>query len=477
VGFLLAWRDDVSIEAENGSFAVRGPGGRVTLRDLGPQTTEAFQRLTPPGEDEDQLTETIAKSGPGNLQRWFYYVERLTRRGLVSRSVHENGTPLATVVTVSPQFVWKPLTLRSDRPYVLSRFAYLHREGSQSILESPLAHARVLFHDWRAAAIIGALAEPITAAEVSSRPGLAGEVGVSLLTLLFRAGMVCEAGAEEQDADLRTWAFHDLLFHARSRKGRSDAPYGGTYRFVGESAPPPALKPLPAGEVIPLDRPVLARLEREDPPLTWVQERRRSVRTFDANRPITLHQLGEFLFRVNRVKEYRKDELETVRGPVVMDLAPRPYPAGGGLYELEIYAVVNACDGLAPGLYYHNPSQHQFIRVQDRQQSAENLLRDAAESTAVPAGELQVLFVLAARVPRVAWKYESIAYALILKHVGVVYQTMYLVATAMGLAACAVGGGDADLFARATGCKYVAEASVGEFLLGSRRESFDSETF
>ena len=102
-------------------------------------------------------------------------------------------------------------------------------------------------------------------------------------------------------------------------------------------------------------------------------------------------------------------------------------------------------------------------------QTVKGLLRDAAESTAIPEDTLQVLLILAARIPRLAWKYESIAYALTLKHVGVVYQTMYLAATAMGLAPCAVGGGDADLFARAVGTDYCAETSVGEFLLGSQR--------
>ena len=75
----------------------------------------------------------------------------------------------------------------------------------------------------------------------------------------------------------------------------------------------------------------------------------------------------------------------------------------------------------------------------------------------------------AARFPWLAWKYESIAYALTLKHVGMDFQTMYLAATAMGLAPCAVGRGDADLFVRAAGTDYRAETSVGEFLLGSQR--------
>src|SRR5262249_59793777 len=98
-----------------------------------------------------------------------------------------------------------------------------------------------------------------------------------------------------------------------------------------------------------------------------------------------------------------------------------------------------------------------------------SLLGDAAEATAIPEDSVQVLLILAARFARVAWKYESIAYALTLKHVGVVFQTMYLAATAMGLGPCAVGGGDADLFARAAGTDYCAGTSVGGVLLGSQR--------
>jgi hypothetical protein len=45
----------------------------------------------------------------------------------------------------------------------------------------------------------------------------------------------------------------------------------------------------------------------------------------------------------------------------------------------------------------------------------------------------------------------------------------YLAATAMGLAARAIRGGDADLFAWAAGTDYRAETSVGVILLGSRR--------
>jgi hypothetical protein len=46
-------------------------------------------------------------------------------------------------------------------------------------------------------------------------------------------------------------------------------------------------------------------------------------------------------------------------------------------------------------------------------------------------------------------------------------QTMYLVAAAMDLAGCAIGWGDAELFARAAELPALVHGSVGEFALGT----------
>jgi SagB-type dehydrogenase family enzyme len=81
----------------------------------------------------------------------------------------------------------------------------------------------------------------------------------------------------------------------------------------------------------------------------------------------------------------------------------------------------------------------------------------------------QVVIVVSARFDRVMTKYGTGGYALILKDVGVLMATMYLVATAMELAPCALGGGDGELFARMIGSSFDEETSVGEFMLGRRR--------
>jgi SagB-type dehydrogenase family enzyme len=461
----------VSASADGeGTLVVQGPAVRVSLRQLPREILDAAGRFDPPGEAQDRLCERIGGDGNGALARWHYCLERLTQQGLLCHVACAGEARLATLVAVSPYFVSRPGQVGAGRRYVLSRFAYLRRQGTEAVLESALAHARMILNDCRGAALVGALAAPATAEELGERvAALPAEAVAGVLTLLRRAGMLDEAGNEEDAAALQTWEFHDLLFHARSRRGRFDTPYGGTFRLADRLAPPPALKPGVAGEAHELYRPDLDRLEQDDPPLARVQARRRSVRDFDRARPITARQLGEFLFRVGRVTGRHEGEVTTPRGPVRLEFAPRPYPAGGGLYELELYAAIQACTDLAPGLYHYDPAGHRLIRLRGRTAEVAALLRDAAGSTGVPEDGVQVLLILAARFARVAWKYESIAYALTLKHVGVLYQTMYLAATAMGLAPCAVGGGDADLFARAAGTDYHAETSVGEFLLGSPR--------
>jgi hypothetical protein len=57
-----------------------------------------------------------------------------------------------------------------------------------------------------------------------------------------------------------------------------------------------------------------------------------------------------------------------------------------------------------------------------------------------------------------------------LKHVGVLMQTLYLVATAMDLGACAQGFGDTAAFVTAAGVTELEECSVGSMIIGSRQQ-------
>jgi SagB-type dehydrogenase family enzyme len=75
--------------------------------------------------------------------------------------------------------------------------------------------------------------------------------------------------------------------------------------------------------------------------------------------------------------------------------------------------------------------------------------------------------ILAARLARTSWKYQSLAYSLVLKDVGVLMAHISLAATAIGLATCCVGTGDSEAFARASGTDPLEEPAVGEIAIGS----------
>jgi SagB-type dehydrogenase family enzyme len=181
---------------------------------------------------------------------------------------------------------------------------------------------------------------------------------------------------------------------------------------------------------------------------------------------VTVGQLGELLYRVARVRGIGHMD---VTHPHAYQLVSRPFPSGGGLGELELYVTVVQCAGLEPGIYRYEPAGHRLVPRPHDPGARTELVQQACMATAGLLAAPQLVFTVTSRLERISWKYATIAYALALKHVGILYQTMYLVATAMGLAPCAFGSGDSEVAARAIGLDWIEQPTVGEFAVGSRR--------
>ncbi|MFB2918217.1 SagB family peptide dehydrogenase [Aerosakkonema funiforme] len=463
---VLSFKENLDItEESSGNFVFKLLQINFNLKQLSPGLIAAINVLRGDGATEESLHELVLKTdGFSSLTKLYYYLQEFTLLGIICHSIRVDGVTLATMVPISTAQKVQLVNAAPDKKYVLSRFAFSRKDGEQMVLESPLSHVQIILSDWRGSAIVNSLTKPQTASQVSALiPAVSNDTVQMFFSLLLTAGMVSEVKAEgqilEQENDtLAQWEFHDLLFHSRSRAGRHSNPLGKSYRFLGKIEPPPVVKPKVSNDIIQLDKPDLEKLKQEDNPFTLIIEQRDSIRV-QGNQPITDKQLGEFLYRTARVRAtFPKDEKEC---------SDRPYANGGACYELEFYIIVNRCENIPEGLYHYCPLDHQLCKISDKNSYLETLLKNA-ETATVPPCNPQILIILATRFPRVSWGYESMAYALTLKHVGVLYQTMYLVATAMNLAPCAIGGGNSDLFATATGCDYYAETSVGEFMLGSR---------
>jgi len=199
-------------------------------------------------------------------------------------------------------------------------------------------------------------------------------------------------------------------------------------------------------------------------PFARLLEERHSTRDFDDNQPITLGELARLLDGAARVRAKWTSTVDMDGGPEV-SYAARPYPSGGSAYELELYLTVANCHGLARGFYHYDADRHALVPISAHAQELEAQLA-AAEFAMGAAGTPQILITIAARFGRVSWKYSALAYSLILKDVGVLMQTLYLMATDMGLGGCAIGTNNIDLFAKITGLEFHVEGPVGQFALG-----------
>jgi SagB-type dehydrogenase family enzyme len=459
-----------SAQIEGDDSALVFGHARLSLT-VGAGVRAALLALATGGAPEPTLIDLVRTHGQASeFGVLFYYLRLFDLGGLLSRTLSELGTALVTVTPLVAGHGLVQPELDDEQPVQLSRFAYMRRLDGACVLESPTSHARVRVHDARVAALLHVLCERALSlnsiASLDSSAMLAMSLSrattKTLLQILLGTGHLRRADDErEQQPPLATWSFQDLLFHARSRVGRHDGVNGKTYPFLGKFDPLPALRPAHPGPVIELPQPDLERIAREDRTFTQVLEARCSIRE-QGQSPITLAHLAEFLYRAARVRHFTP-----AAPPGHYEATNRPSPGGGGCHELELYLAVDRCEGLEAGLYHYQPLAHQLTQLHGRTPELDGLLADTIVATGRTEVS-QVLVCVAARFGRMGWPYEGIPYATTLKNTGALLQTMYLVATAMGLAPCAVGRGNSDLFAKAAGTDYYAETTVGEFLLGSR---------
>jgi len=471
-GIHLALAAGTKLEVVADGWVVHADGRRLRVKAQGSGLAAALSLLAQGGGLEQDLAQRVRQAdGVAGLARLYYTIGQWLKQGLLVASARQGERTLATLVVLSPGF--EPAPVADGARFLLSRFALLRRIDERLVLETPLGHAQVVLDDDATAVLVHALVRPASPADLQRTATHLEEAAcAAVLTLLARARLVAPATADGQAAcdghtALHAWEFHDLLFHSRSRIGRHAAAVGASFRFAATRPSPPPFRAPHAGESTALPIPDLARAVAADPPFAAVQEGRRTFRRF-GQPAISARQLGEFLYRAAAVRDTLSGSFDTPHGAIPGEFTVRPYPSGGSLYELELYpAIIDAAD-LPRGLHHYDARAHRLLRLATDERRVAALAAGAAARAGIPPDSIQVVLNVTARFERIAWKYESMAYALVLKHVGVLMETLYLVATALELAPCAIGSGDSDLFAAASGIDYYGEGLVGEFLLGTR---------
>jgi len=466
---LCSLREDVLVEADDhgDQLLVTTMWGDITITDPSPAVRDALERMS---LGPVLLENVVPKQRPerGRVERVLEMIS-----GCVVHSLGHDDTlgPSLSVIPIARRAHFSQPKIERHRPVRLSKFASMRAHEGELVIESPLARHRVVIHRPLAAQVVTMLTKPSVIPAVAKAVNASDTLVRQIVTYLAGAGMVLigvgdspstALFAEDHDPLLAPWTHHELLFHSRSRIGRHDNPLGFLPLESQRVQVAPAVKPVPDGPRFPLYRPAIADLAQIDPPLTEVIEANTHIRDFSAGEP-THSQLGELLFRAARVREVRRVGKDGL-GYVVTD---RPYPSVANRYELDLYVSVDRCVGLRRGIYHYDPEGHFLTLIN----SSERELGELLDLAMVAAGSPQrppVLITMTARMARFACAIGGIAYSTVLEHVGVLQQTLHLVATAMGLGPCALAFGDSEAANDAFSIDWPAEVSVGEIALGVR---------
>ncbi|MDI2130082.1 SagB family peptide dehydrogenase [Yinghuangia seranimata] len=441
-----------------GAPADPGPGVLPT-----PGLRAAYEALAAGPVTDAGLAALVAEhDGEAGLLRLHMLLRRLSGAGLTQVLVTVDEVPVARLGAVGRG----PVALAPAPGLDVEVRMSAHASGRISASTPGFALGGTV---WRAP---GSSLEVLLGRELAALPaqlalprtvdGLAALLpGVPEEAVRIAVRMCSAAGLfEAERLSQALWNADDLVFHARTRNPGTVRGYGGTYPGRDVCPPEPAVRaPFTAfaGETVKLAVPDTSM---HGPGLFAVLEERRSLREQDADAPIDVDRLGELLYRADRLRG-------TFTGSDGQELADRPVPSGGSLHELEVYPLVTDCAGVRPGLWHYAADRHELELVAEPGPGTQALV-DNARSGALMTADPQVVLLVTARFGRVFWKYETVGYPLILKHVGVLYQTFYLLGEALGLAVCALGGGDAGAFAAASGVDPYVEGTVGELVLGSR---------
>jgi SagB-type dehydrogenase family enzyme len=340
---------------------------------------------------------------------------------------------------------WAVTTPGAERRYRRSPYLALCWEGEQLVLSHCISLRRFRA-DARLLETLSSLATWATIEDLNARTP---KITEDVIDRLVDMGILEVAGKQlgGSSADAVWWSPFELVVHRLANDG---APVVGAGADV---APPPAFKSRPPGHAIGLPPPAAVTVALDD-----ALARRRSVRTY-SDRALGDGELSSLLHHAARVRR-------VLVGPLGEEVL-RPYPTGGARSELEIYVVANDLEGVPPGAYFYDSRAHDLVHVRDADAGQERLnARLHASTGGLLSRDPPVVLILTAVAARTLWKYPRTGLSLVYKDTGCLLQTLYLAATALGLAPCAVnGGGEAENTAW-LGIDPLTECQVALFLVG-----------
>ena len=186
--------------------------------------------------------------------------------------------------------------------------------------------------------------------------------------------------------------------------------------------------PMPPVQMVRGGGEMLDLPEREVSSFSALLEDRCSRRSYDDS-PLTFQELADILWAAQGIRGFRKD------GATL-----RTAPSAGARHPLELYAFVNAVEGLSPGLYHYLALENKLEPLGSRPDQAERLTHALCGQAF--AGRAPVCLVWTAVPYRTEWRYDDKAGKYALLDAGHSCQNVYLACEERKLGCCAIAAYD-----------------------------------
>ena len=461
-------------------YATRSNPHRRTFRiqNAKEPLKELLAKLSKEGVESNQylsMPETI-KSAATHLAIGLQ-LKNLYEKGLLIHAIDGCNGSAICLLPMKPGIKQQPCP-EDGKAFKLSIFASIHPCLEGLDITTPLSPTTLRLQDHRLYPLIQKLISPCTTKII--RDFLPEDLRIhhrDLISLLLSSSVtgICDENHNtdiDQEAIEAGWNRQDLSFHQHTRRHIVDLQ-------AEESLPRPISRKIPPAK---RQRVILSTVSLPSPAIDnqktnfyQVIQKRQSIRAYNS-KPITARQLGSLLWYSMHTREEITCDPALPRS---YEGLLRPVASAGGIHSIELYLCIKQCIGVSPGFYHYDSFDHTLGKMSDLNKPCQSMLEMAVNTTcrapqvaSVSPGQGQqpdVLIVMATRYERNASLHSEtgLAYALILKDAGSIYQQLYLVATAMGLAPCGLSFGSSELFEQVSGISGSIECSIGEFMIGN----------
>ncbi len=201
---------------------------------------------------------------------------------------------------------------------------------------------------------------------------------------------------------------------------------GMTDQLRGKEPPPVEM---PAGDtVFEVSLPEPDRSARPLSKLDDVANNRHSARTYSETYS-ELEELSSLLWYTQGVKKFTRSQ------------TMRVVPSAGARHPFETFLYLNKVKGLDKGLYRYLASEHKLL-CNKKKDLTEKFVSACLHQDFV--AQNAVLFIWAADIYRMRWKYGDRGYRYVFIEAGHICQNLYLFSEALDCACCAIGAYDDD---------------------------------